>query len=149
MNDDPRQPVGQADLVVEEMALSDFARVLDKLLIALGDSDASRSELRSLDITTTQAGGSIGEVSGPTSRHSTVLERLPTPARVQRQAVEALGIVTLISERGYEAVEDEQVAQLRSLMSGWEEIYAAQPEFPEISGDGTTGGGGGAPQSAV
>ncbi|MGP3971967.1 hypothetical protein [Streptomyces sp. 6N223] len=149
MNDDPRQPVGQGDLVVEEMVLSDFTRVLDALMIKLGASDAAASELRGLDVTTTQAGGSIAEVSGLTSRYSTVLDRLRTLARVQRQAVDALGIATLISERGYEAVEEEQVARLRSLMSGWEDIYAAQPDFSETTGDGTVGGGGGAPQTAL
>lgn len=149
MNDDPRQPVGQGDLVVEEMALRDFTRVLDALLIKLGGSDASASQLGTLDVTPTQAGGSLAEISGLTSRYATVLDRLRALARVQHQAVEALGIATLISERGYEAVEEEQVARLRSLMSGWHDIYAARPDLSGPAGDGTTGGGGGPPQSAL
>jgi hypothetical protein len=149
MNDDPRQPVGegQGDLVVEEESLTDFTRRLDDLLAKLGASDGSAQSLGDLGVTTTQAGGSVAEATGLSASYNAVVDRLRTLARIQREAVEALSIATLISERGYDGVETEQVERLRSLMSGWENVYASGPGYvalpaEAVPDDGDTGGGG-------
>ncbi|MBL1068304.1 hypothetical protein [Streptomyces sp. 7-21] len=151
MQDDPRQPVGQGDLTVEEESLSDFARRLDDLSLKLGASVGSHETLAGLGITAAQAGGSLAEMTSLTSRYEHVLERVRALARVQREAIEALGIATLISERGYENVEAEQIERLRSLMSGWEQVYTAgsdrRPATTTAGDQPAGGGGGGAPMA--
>ncbi|MFD5320088.1 hypothetical protein [Streptomyces sp. NPDC127098] len=131
MTDDPRAPTGQAGLFVGDGALSGFAGRLGEIEAALQDSGITISTIARLRLERGSFGEGVVALSDLPARYESVLARLEDFVRIRQEAMEALGIVTLLSERGYEAVELEQRQRLHAIMAGWEERYAT-----DRAGDG-------------
>ncbi|TDC20854.1 hypothetical protein E1265_20040 [Streptomyces sp. 8K308] len=141
MTDDPRAPTGQADLHVGDGALSGFAGRLDEIEIGLRDSGLTPDSVARLAMAESHFGAAIPAVSQLSGRYEAVRTRLEEFVRTRQEAMEALAIVTLLSERGYEAVEDEQLRRLQQIMGGWESRYATQQAAATTTSQGGVGGG--------
>ncbi|WP_461037191.1 hypothetical protein [Streptomyces mayteni] len=125
MPDDSRAVTGQADLYVGDEALSGFAGRLGEIEASLRDGGITTSTVARLGLERSSFGEGVASLSDLPARYESVVARLEDFVRIRQEAMEALGIVTLLSERGYEAVELEQRQRLQTIMAGWEERYAA------------------------
>ncbi|RKN38724.1 hypothetical protein [Streptomyces hoynatensis] len=134
MGDRTRHP---ADLHVADGALSDFTHWLGGIVEPL---DNLAADIAELNIATHQYGGAMPAVAEMARQYETARSRLVEFVRIQREAVEMLGIAAQISERGYEAVDQEQLDRLRQITSTWNERYPRPPRIPE---EASGGGGGG------
>ncbi|TDC67963.1 hypothetical protein [Streptomyces hainanensis] len=125
MTDDPRVATGQGDLHVGDGALDGFAGRLDEIEVSLRDGGITTSTVARLSLDHASFGAGMASLSDLPTRYEAVRARLEGFVRMRQEAMEALGIVTLLSERGYEGVELEQRQRLQAIMAGWEERYAA------------------------
>jgi hypothetical protein len=150
MNDDVVPSGGRADLTVPEAELSGFSNWLADTEGLLRERSYTPETVAGLAF----SGAFLGDAAlagGVAQRLEAKLRRLEDLLRVRQEAMEALGIVTLLSERGYEGVEAEQVARLRQIMAGWEATYAAREPDTSTTPSATAspGTGGGAGQAAL
>lgn len=124
---EPRQPVRGSDLEVSSESMSDFTDRLHDLLGTLAERHPP-SRLTALGLGSCSFGAAFPAADALASRYEAVRTRLQGFLRIQLEAVEALGIATTLTRRGYEAVEDAQLQRLRQIMSGWETVYGAVTE---------------------
>ncbi|GAA1904234.1 hypothetical protein GCM10009716_12700 [Streptomyces sodiiphilus] len=127
---DPRSSPGDVLLVGDE-ALTDFAAWLDGSLTSLRDMGISPGKLGEMALGRAQFGGWFTAMSEVAAKYETAVLRLQTLVGIQQDLIEALGIATLIAERGYENVEAEHVARFEQIMGELEAHYTrAQDPAP-------------------
>ncbi|MDT0321041.1 hypothetical protein [Streptomyces millisiae] len=115
-------------LVVGEGALSASAARLEEIERTLRDSGLTPDSVARLAVAEGHYGQGIPAVAQLSARYEAVRARLEEFVRTRQEAMEALAIVMLLSERGYEAVEDEQLRRLQQIMTGWESRYAERQQ---------------------
>ncbi|CAL9382296.1 hypothetical protein SUDANB171_01083 [Streptomyces sp. enrichment culture] len=127
----PDESSPPADLVVSTEALSQFRGRLDDVLTNTQTAGLTPSLMADLRMDQANYGGLIPGMTQISHEFGHAVDRLEAFVRIQQDLIEALGIATLISERGFENVEAEQRERLQQIMAGLAEDYTPPPEVTD------------------
>lgn len=136
---EPQTPFGKR-LVKEAETLARFKKRLDKVLTDLEKSPASRKTISEQAITRDAYGSGPGFTSSDdlANLYEKVHSRLENLAQSFGEQIEAMGLMAIVAERGYDGMDAEQARRMREIQArAWK--YYRQPAQNHADQDGNHG----------
>ncbi|AQA14362.1 hypothetical protein HUF15_43140 [Streptomyces samsunensis] len=125
----PQTPFGKR-LVKEAETLAKFKKRLDKVLTDLDKSPASRKTISQQSITRDAYGSGPGFTSADdlANLYEKVHARLETLSKSFGDQIEAMGLMAIFAERGYDGMDAEQARRMREIQARTREHYREPTE---------------------
>ncbi|WP_413806866.1 hypothetical protein [Streptomyces sp. OE57] len=121
---EPQTPFGKK-LVKEAETLAKFKKRLDKVLTDLDKSPASRKTISQQSITRDAYGSGTGFTSADdlANLYEKVHVRLETLSKSFGDQIEAMGLMAIVAERGFDGMDAEQARRMREIQARAQKYY--------------------------
>ncbi|MBD3010166.1 hypothetical protein [Streptomyces sp. 5-10] len=137
---EPQTPFGKR-LVKEAETLAKFKKRLDKVLTDLDKSPASHKTISQQFITRDAYGSGTGFTSADdlANLYEKVHARLETLSKSFGDQIEAMGLMAIVAERGYDGMDAEQARRMREIQARTRKYYR-EPTEKHAGQSGNHGG---------
>ncbi|MFJ9621529.1 hypothetical protein [Streptomyces sp. NPDC101181] len=116
-----------SELYTELESFTTFRDRIDEILVDLKASPADAKKLGELSIGTTQFGDAAwAEAAGLFTSYEKVVGELETLSKLLSDSIEGMSIAVLASHKGYENIDEDIRARMRSIRTGAEKHYPGE-----------------------